>query len=50
MELSIRTIAMVVLMTMFIALVFASFQGWFNEIVNQFLGSVLPHMEQLSPG
>lgn len=40
MELSIRTIAMIVLMTMFIALVFAAFQGWFNDIVGQFISTV----------
>lgn len=50
MELSIRTIAMVVLMTMFIALVFASFQGWFDQIVQQFLDSVMPHIGNANLG
>lgn len=39
---------MVVLMTMFIALVFVAFQGWFNDIVNNFLGSVVPYMNGIS--
>lgn len=50
MELSIRTIAMIVLMTMFIALVFTAFQGWFNDIVQQFLGAVMPEIGSMSLG
>lgn len=50
MELSIRTIAMIVLMTMFIALIFGAFQGWFTDIVEQFLSSVMPHIGSSSLG
>lgn len=40
MELSIKTVAMLVLMIMIVALVYAAFQGWFTEIVDQFVSSI----------
>lgn len=48
MELSIRTVAMIVLMTMFIALVFVAFQGWFNDILQGFMNPVMSYMNGIT--
>lgn len=39
-EFSIRTIAMIALGIMVIVLIYVSFETWFTDIVNQFLGNI----------
>lgn len=39
-EFSIRTIAMIALGIMVIVLIYVSFEVWFTEIVNEFLGNI----------
>lgn len=39
-EFSIRTIAMIALGIMVIVLIYVSFETWFTEIVEQFLGNI----------
>ncbi|MFB6204826.1 MAG: hypothetical protein ABEJ75_04220 [Candidatus Nanohaloarchaea archaeon] len=39
-DLSIKTLAVIVLGIMVLVLVFASFQGWFNDLMGNFVGNV----------
>lgn len=40
MELSIKSVALIVLMVMFIVFYFTGFSGWFETIVSEFVQSI----------
>lgn len=40
MELSIKSVALIVLMVMFIVFYFTGFSGWFDTIISGFVGQI----------